>query len=141
MPVSCAEPDSVWTALDLLHADRVLHGVRAVDDPALVARLADAGTGLDVCPTSNVLLSVVPSMAEHPLPRLLTAGVRCSVNADDPMMFDTDLLAEYTRCREAFQLTDAQLAGIARTSVECSGAPRDTVRDALAGIEAWLATG
>ena len=134
-------PASVAAALDVLRADRILHGVRALEDPALVDRLAASGVSLDVCPTSNVLLSVVPSMADHPLPRLLAAGVRCSVNADDPMVFDTDLTAEYAECRNSLGLTDEQLAGIARTSVESSAAPPDVVRSAVAGIDAWLAPG
>src|SRR5260221_264717 len=71
-------PASVWSALDALRAHRLQHGIRALEDPALVDELVRRGTCLDVCPTSNVALSVVPSMAEHPLPALLAAGVRCS---------------------------------------------------------------
>ena len=98
-------PGSVVDAIDVLGARRVMHGVRCIEDPQLVARLADAGTVLDVCPTSNILLSVVPSWQEGLLPALLAAGVRCTVNADDPLLFDTDLLTEYRRCREQLGLT------------------------------------
>ena len=76
-------------------AERIEHGVRAVDDPELVARLAASGTCLDVCLTSNVMLSVVPDITEHPLPRLLHAGVRCTLNTDDSLLFGPGLLAEY----------------------------------------------
>lgn len=133
-------PDSVWAALDILHADRVMHGVRAVSDPALLARLAESRVPLDVCPTSNVLLSVVPSLPEHPLPALMAAGVRVSVHADDPLLFDTDLLAEYERCRVDLGLDDQALAQLARTSIEASGAPASLKAPALAGIDSWLAT-
>jgi aminodeoxyfutalosine deaminase len=86
-----AGPASVRGALDVLHADRLRHGVRAAEDPALLADIAARGIVCDVTPTSNVLLGVVPSLAEHPLPRLLAAGVRCSVSSDDPVLMDTSL--------------------------------------------------
>lgn len=133
-----AGPASVRGAIDTLGAHRVQHGVRAVEDPELVRRLAGEGVALDVCPTSNVLLSVVPSLDRHPLPALLDAGVRCSVNADDPLLFGRGLLAEYQLCRDALGLGDDRLAAVARTSVETSGAPESLRRDAVAAIEAWL---
>ena len=73
--------------------------VFTIEDPELVRRLADSGVCLDVCPSSNVLLSVVPDIASHPLPALLDAGVRCSLNADDPLLFGPGLLEEYDLCR------------------------------------------
>jgi adenosine deaminase len=135
-----AGPDSVRGALDALHADRIQHGVRAVEDPDLVKRLAAEQICLDVCPTSNVMLSVVPTIHEHPLPLLLEAGVRCSVNGDDPLLFGPGLLEEYELCREVFGFDDETMAGIARTSIEASGAPGDLKERALAGIAAWLAS-
>ena len=134
-----AGADQVAFALDELRADRIEHGVRAVEDPGLVARLADTGTCLDVCLTSNVMLSVVDDVADHPLPRLLDAGVRCTLNTDDSLLFGPGLLAEYELARDTFDLDDAALAGIARASIEASGAPTALKRDALAGIDAWLA--
>jgi adenosine deaminase len=131
-------PESVAVALDLLGADRIQHGVRAVEDPALVARLADSPVCLDVCPTSNVMLSVVPSIGEHPLAALLEAGVRCSINGDDPLLFGPGLLEEYELCRTELGLDDVTLAGVARSSVQCSGAPEDLRRSATAAIDAWL---
>jgi adenosine deaminase len=135
-----AGPESVRDALDFLGADRVQHGVRAIEDPDLIARVADSGVCFDVCPSSNVLLSVVPSMAEHPLPALLAAGVRCSLNSDDPLLFGPSLLDEYEICRTELGLDDIALAGIARASLECSGAPKEVVLQGVAGIDAWLAT-
>lgn len=133
-----AGPESVRGALDELGAVRLGHGVRAIEDPRLVRELAERGTVLDVCPTSNVMLSVVPSIAEHPLPRLLEAGVRCSLNADDPLLFGPGLLEEYDLVRAELGLDDAALAGIARASIAGSAAPQDLKAGALADVDAWL---
>ena len=88
-------PDAIRDALHLLHADRLRHGIRAIEDPDLVQEIRERGTVLDVCPVSNVHVGVVPSMEEHPLPKLVEAGVLCSLSTDDPPMFDTDLTKEY----------------------------------------------
>jgi aminodeoxyfutalosine deaminase len=88
-------PASIRCALDTLGADRIRHGFRAIEDPGLVSELADRGIVLDICPTSNVRTGVVPSLAEHPLPDLLAAGVKCTVNTDDPAMFGCDLGGEH----------------------------------------------
>jgi aminodeoxyfutalosine deaminase len=87
--------ESVQGALEALRADRIRHGIRSVEDSGLVAELVDRGTVLDVCPLSNVRTGVVRSLEEHPLPRLVAAGVRCSISTDDPAMFDTDLTRDY----------------------------------------------
>jgi adenosine deaminase len=133
-----AGPESVRGALDALGADRVQHGVRAIEDPELVKRLADEGVCCDVCPTSNVLLSVVPSLAVHPLGALLDAGVPCSVNADDPLLFGPHLLEEYVLCREELGFDDERMATIATMSVDHSGAPAALKSKARADIAAWL---
>lgn len=86
---------SVRGALEVLGADRIRHGIRAAADPGLLGELADRGTVLDVCPTSNVRTGVVRSLAEHPLPALLAAGIGCTVNTDDPAMFGSDLGSEW----------------------------------------------
>jgi aminodeoxyfutalosine deaminase len=93
-------PESVRTALDLLEPDRIRHGIRAIEDPALVRELADRGLVLDVTPISNVRTGAVRSLDEHPLPALVAAGVRCSVSTDDPVMFDTDLTREYAAAEQ-----------------------------------------
>ena len=90
-----AGPASIRGALDTLEPDRLRHGFRAVEDPGLVQELADRGLVLDVTPISNVRTGAVASLAEHPLPDLVAAGVPCSVSTDDPEMFDTDLTREY----------------------------------------------
>ena len=90
-----AGPESVRGALDALHADRVRHGIRAVENPALLEELAERRVVLDVTPLSNLRTGVVPSLREHPLPELIAAGIPCTVSTDDPEMFDTDLTREY----------------------------------------------
>ena len=90
-----AGPASVRGALEALQADRLRHGIRAEEDPGLVRELAGRGTVLDVCPLSNLRTGAVASLEEHPLPRLVAAGVRCSISTDDPAMFDTDLSRDY----------------------------------------------
>jgi aminodeoxyfutalosine deaminase len=86
---------SVRGALEALGADRLRHGIRAEEDPGLVRELAGRGTVLDVCPLSNLRTGAVASLQDHPLPRLVAAGVRCSISTDDPAMFDTDLTRDY----------------------------------------------
>lgn len=93
---------------------------------------------LDICPTSNVLLSVTPTLEKHPLPALLRVGVACTINADDPLLFDTNLLREYEHCRNIMKLSDSQLASIASTSVQASSAPTKIVAKTLRDIEVWL---
>jgi adenosine deaminase len=133
-----AGPDSVRGAIDALGADRVQHGVRVVEDPELMARLAAEGVCCDVCPTSNILLSVFPDLASHPLGKMLDAGIPCSINADDPLLFGPGLLDEYQLCRDKLGLDDAQLARAAMDSFEHSGATDEVKRAGLQGIAAWL---
>jgi aminodeoxyfutalosine deaminase len=90
-----AGPSSIRDALRLLRADRIRHGIRAVEDPALVLELLEAGVVLDVCPISNLRTGTVRSLAEHPLPDLMAVGIPCSISTDDPEMFDTDLVRTY----------------------------------------------
>ncbi len=90
-----AGPPSIRGALDVLGAVRLRHGIRAVEDAALVDELRGRELVLDVCPISNLRTGAVPSLAEHPLRELVRAGVRCSVSTDDPAMFDTDLTRDY----------------------------------------------
>ena len=88
-------PASVQGALEALRADRIRHGIRAVEDQGLVRELAGRELVLDVCPISNIRTGAIRSLAEHPLPHLISAGVACSISTDDPQMFDTDLSREY----------------------------------------------
>lgn len=88
-------PESIRGALDALAADRIRHGIRAVEDPRLLDELAARGIVCDVCPVSNVRTGAVDSLDNHPLGLMIAAGVRCSISTDDPAMFDTDLSREY----------------------------------------------
>jgi len=91
---------SVHGALESLDADRLRHGIRAEEDPGLVRELADRGTVLDVCPLSNLRTGAVARLEDHPLPRLVAAGVLCSISTDDPAMFGTDLTRDYEAAAE-----------------------------------------
>ncbi len=133
-------PESVRGALDALGADRLQHGVRAIEDAELVERLAAEGVCCDVCPSSNVALAVYPSLAEHPLGALLDAGVPCSINADDPLLFGPHLLEEYQLCREQLGFDDERMAHVARCSIDHSGAPSELKQSVNAGIDDWLAS-
>ncbi|MEQ9640059.1 MAG: adenosine deaminase family protein [Alphaproteobacteria bacterium] len=138
-PSPGAGPASVAGALDHLGADRVLHGVLATEDPALVERLARADVCLDVCPSSNLQLSVYRSIEDHPLPALLEAGVACNIGSDDPLLFGPDLVDEFELCRGAMGLSDDSIACLARASFTHSGAPAEAKTAGLAAIDAWLA--
>ena len=104
----------------------------------MVKRLADDGTCLEVCPTSNVKLSVYPAFEQHPLVQLLEAGVAVSLNADNPLLTGSGLLDEYELARHTFGLSDQQLAGIARTSISASAMGASDRTTALHGIDRWL---
>ena len=127
-------------AIDALGANRILHGVLATQDPGLVERLAREKICLDVCLSSNLLLNVFPSLQAHPLPALLDAGVPCDLGSDDPLLFGPNLLDEFVLCREGMGLRDEQLATLARTSFEYSGAPQQVKEAGIAGVEEWLAS-
>jgi adenosine deaminase len=134
-----AGPASVRACLDDLHADRIGHGVAAARDPGLLARLAAAGTTLEVCPSSNVALGVAATPADVPLRQLYEAGVPIALGADDPLLFGPRLTPQYEITRIVHELTDAQLAELARMSVTSSAAPPELRAEMLAGIDAWLA--
>lgn len=131
-------PEGVRDAIELLKAERIDHGIRAVEDPDLVRELAARAIPLDVCPTSNVRLGVVPSIGEHPVERLRSAGVAVSVNTDDPLLFGTSVAVEYARCAEAFRWGAPVLGAVARTSIESSFATDDRKRDLLSRLGAFL---
>lgn len=118
-----AGPQSVWDALDLLHAVRIGHGVRSIEDPFLVQTLAERQVPLEVCPTSNIRLGVYPDYASHPLRRLLEAGVFVTVNSDDPPMFNTDLIYEYQVLVEHFGFDRPMLEQISLNALRASLLP------------------
>ncbi|GAA3234437.1 adenosine deaminase [Nonomuraea helvata] len=126
---------SIREALDLGHAERLGHGIRVLDDDALVAEVRERGIPLEVCPTSNVLLGLVPSLPEHPLPRLREAGLAVTINTDG----ETALADEYARLRDVFGYEDAELAELARASIDASFAPEGLKTELRAQVDAWLA--
>ncbi len=130
-------PEGVWDAVELLGADRIDHGVRAIEDAALVRMLADRQIPLGVCPTSNLVLGVYPSIQEHPIERLRTAGVRVSLNTDDPALLGASLVGEYALCRQAFGWTDEVIRVVARTSIEASFANETVKASLLKALASW----
>jgi aminodeoxyfutalosine deaminase len=115
--------DSIREVL-AFNPERIRHGIRAVDDPGILAELAARGTVLDVCPTSNLRTRVVADLAEHPLPQLKAAGVHCTINTDDPAMFNTDLGTEYA-VAAGLGITDADAYAAGLVGAVCDKQTRD----------------
>ncbi len=131
-------PEGVWDAIDLLGAERIDHGIRCVDDPALVAELVNRGIALDVCPTSNVRLGVVSSLHDHPVEQLRATGVRVSINTDDPFLLGTDIPAEMASVATTFGWGTDVVAEMARTSIDASFAPAAVKRALQNELSAFL---
>jgi adenosine deaminase len=113
-----AGPESVRAALALPGVERISHGVRAIEDPELVAELAERGTVLEICPTSNVALGVFSSYEEHPLPALRAAGVRVTLGSDDPPYFGTTIGREYALAHERLGCALDDLREITQTALD-----------------------
>lgn len=128
-------PESVWSALNDLHAERIGHGTNAAKDPDLVAHLAEHGIPLEVCPTSNIRTRAVDTLADHPLPRLVEAGVPVTLATDDPGMFHTTLNQEYLIAHEVFGFDAEMLARLAVNGVHAAYAPDDVKRSLLDDIK------
>lgn len=111
---------SVADAVELVRPHRIGHGVRAIEDAGLVKRLADLGTVLEVCPGSNVALNVFPDFPSHPLRKLRDAGVRVTINSDDPPFFHTSLKREYELASSAFGFSDDEINAMTRTAIEAA---------------------
>ena len=133
-----AGPDNVWATLEHYRPDRIGHGVRAIEDPALVAELARRRMPLEVSPISNVATGSYPDLAAHPFPALRDAGVVVTLNSDDPEMFGGWLTEVYVAARDAWSLDDDDLAAIARTAVDASFAEEPIRRELRQAIDAWL---
>lgn len=129
----------VSQCLDHLHPSRLGHGIRAVEDQRVLDRIADAGITLEVCPTSNVSLGVYATLEEVPVRTLMEAGIGVSLGSDDPLLFGSHLAGQYSVLRAAQEFTDAELAELARGSINGSYAPDELKRESLAGISEWLA--
>jgi len=130
----------ITEALDVLKVERIDHGVRCTDDAAVVARLAAEQIPLTVCPLSNVRLGVFPSLAQHNLKHLLAAGLRVTVNSDDPAYFGGYINENYRAVQRALDLSRDQLAQLARNSFEASFLPDDEKRRRCAEVEAYAAS-
>jgi adenosine deaminase len=124
-------PESVWGAINLLHAERIDHGVRSIEDPDLVKTLVDRQIPLDICPRSNVEgLSIYPSLAEHPIEALREAGVIVSINTDDPAPMSVRLEDDYVDCARTFGWSIETVKDLAANSISASFAS-DSVKHAI----------
>lgn len=132
-------PQTIWDAIRDLRAERIEHGISAVHDPTLLDHLVDHDITLDVCPTSNVALKVVPDLDSHPIRDLVAADVRVSVNTDDPPMFATNLNTEYAIAARLLDLDQRGVADLARRAVESSFRDMAGKRELLAEIDAYAA--
>jgi adenosine deaminase len=125
---------SVRDALDALNPERIGHGVQAIEDLALVDRIAEDGIVLECCPGSNVTLGVFPSWAKHPIQTLRDRGVKVTVSTDDPPFFHTTMTAEYENLARTFGWDEEVFAEIARTSLDaafCDAATKEKIAKKL----------
>ncbi|MDX3072614.1 adenosine deaminase [Streptomyces sp. MI02-7b] len=134
-------PEAVWEALRDLGAERIGHGTHAARDPELLAYLAEHGIPLEVCPTSNLATRTVRTLDAHPLGEFVRAGVRVTVNSDDPPMFGTDLNNEYAVAARLLGLDEAGLADLARNAVRASFLDDAGKQRIVAEIDAYAAAG
>jgi adenosine deaminase len=132
-------PDYVRQALDVLRIDRLDHGNRSLEDPALVERLAREKMTLTVCPLSNLKLCVVASMDEHPIDRMLAEGLRVTINSDDPAYFGGYVNDNYRAAAHARNLDRSQLATLARNSFLGSFLPDEEIAAHVAEVDAYAA--
>jgi adenosine deaminase len=131
-------PEYVWQALRELSVTRIDHGIRSMEDPALVEHLVEHGVPLTVCPLSNVRLRVVDTMADHPLPAMLERGLAVNINSDDPAYFGGYIDDNYAAVATEFALTPAQLALLARNAVDASFGHHERKALIHAEIDTWL---
>jgi len=130
-------PETVWDAITHLGAERIGHGIAAARDDRLMQHLVDNAITLEICPTSNVCTRSVPSLAEHPLPVLVAAGVPVTINSDDPPMFSTTLNREYAIAADLLDLDEAGVSDLARAAVEASFLDEAGKRTLLAEITTY----
>ncbi|WFE66734.1 adenosine deaminase [Micromonospora sp. WMMD714] len=133
-------PETIWDALRELGAERIGHGISAAQDPELLAHLAERRIPLEVCPTSNVRTRAVARIEEHPLHRLVDAGVRVTVNSDDPPMFGTTLNDEYAVAARLLDAGPEKLAALAREAVSASFLDPAGQARIIAEIDAYAAS-
>lgn len=129
-------PKSVRDAVRDLGVERIGHGVRAIEDLALVDELAERGTVLEVCPGSNIALGIYPTWRKHPISELMRRGVKVTISTDDPPFFHTTMAREYEQLHEAFDWDEGVFNGIARTSLDAAFCDADTRARVLKRLEA-----
>ncbi len=131
--------ESIWQAIEVLHAERIGHGIHAADDPKLMQYLAAHRIALEICPTSNVCTRVVDTLADHPITALYAAGVPVTLNSDDPAMFNTTLNQEYLLAHTEFGFSVAALEQISLNAVRYSFQPEADKQRMMAEFEAEFA--
>ena len=127
--------ETVQAALDHIRPARIGHGVRAIENPDLVRRIAGEGIVLECCPGSNVALGIYGSFADHPFPVLKAAGCKVTLNSDDPPYFRTSLKREYDIAAEHFSMNEKALAAVTRTAIEAAFVDRKTRAALLARLD------
>jgi adenosine deaminase len=125
---------AVWR----LGADRVGHGIRVLDDPAVLADVVERDVCLEVCPASNVALGAIEHLSQHPLPALWRAGCAVTLASDDPLLFGAGLVDQYVIARSVFGFDDVALAELARCGIRAAACPPQRRAELLAGVDAWL---
>jgi adenosine deaminase len=136
-----AGPDSVWGAIKTLKVERIGHGVRAAEDPALVDYLVESQLPLEVCPTSNIRTGVVTDWDNHPARALIEAGVMVTINTDDPALFHSSLAGEYQVLHDRFGLDEDAIRRISLAAVDASWASTDTTARLTGRINEWWDAG
>jgi adenosine deaminase len=131
-------PDSIRGALDALGAERIGHGIRVLEDHALVEEVRARGIAFDVCPTSNAMTRSVAGLSAHPLGAMLDAGLTCTLASDDPSMFHSWITGEYEVCRDVLGFDDERLAALATNGVRASFADEAMKTELERSISAWL---
>ncbi|WP_136616869.1 MULTISPECIES: adenosine deaminase [Mesorhizobium] len=134
-------PEGIRDAIFLLEADRIDHGVRAVEDSDLIKVLRDRQVPLGICPTSNIVLGLYKSLEEHPIDTLRKAGVPVSVNTDDPALLQIGLVDEFERCATTFGWDKATCCAVAETSIRASFANQDVKTQLLGDLQGWMSEG
>lgn len=132
-----AGPESVWGAIKALGAERIGHGVRAAEDPALVEYLVEHQLPLEVCPTSNIRTAVVSDWETHPARSLIEAGVMVTINTDDPALFHSSLAGEYRVLEDRFGFGEETIRRVSLAAVDASWAPAQTKADLAGRINEW----
>ncbi|MFU0504266.1 adenosine deaminase [Pseudaminobacter sp. NGMCC 1.201702] len=126
--------ESVKAVLDHIRPSRIGHGVRAIENPDLVRRIAEQGVVLECCPGSNIALGVFNGFEDHPFPRLRDAGCKVTLNSDDPPFFATTLKREYDNAAAHFGMSEKALTGLTRTAIEAAFVDRKTRAELLARL-------